>query len=271
MTKVWIGVVALAAACGGESTLAVDAGHDASMGVDAGDAAVERDGGVDAGADGGVDGGRDAGRDGGEDGGEDVGPDAGDGGPTTAVDLDFEGEIPDFVTHVSCDETPSEGYEPLGPEGNRFGPTFLRCLTGGTITITLEDLPAHSVIDLDFLFAAIDSLDGEGTFPAGDFFRIDLDGTTIFRESFANALPDQIQTYEPPVPEIVLARRVDLGFSGPGGFYTDSAYDMSLDPTFDGLAHTASTAVLVFTLEGEGVQSLEDESWAIDNLRVRLR
>lgn len=46
---------------------------------------------------------------------------------------------------------------------------------------------------------------------------------------------------------------------------------MSLDPTFDGLAHSASTAVLVFTLEGEGVQSLEDESWAIDNLRVRLR
>lgn len=267
MTKVWIGVMALAAACGGESTLVVDAGHDASMGVDAGDASVERDGGVDGGADGGVDGGHDAGLDG----GEDAGPDAADGGPTTAVDLDFEGEIPDFVTHVSCDETPSEGYEPLGPAGNRFGPTFLRCLTGGTITITLEDLPAHSVIDLDFLFAAIDSLDGEGTFPAGDFFRIDLDGTTIFRESFANALPDQIQTYEPPVPEIVLARRVDLGFSGPGGFYTDSAYDMSLDPTFDGLAHTASTAVLVFTLEGEGVQSLEDESWAIDNLRVRLR
>ncbi len=144
----------------------------------------------------------------------------------------------------------------------------MRCETGQTITITLEDLPPHDTLSLDFLFAAIDSLDGEGTPPAGDFFRIDLDGTTIFREAFANARPTQIQTYEPPVPEIVLARRQDLGFSGPGGFYTDSAYDMSLDPQFDNLAHTASTAVFEFSLEGAGVQSLNDESWAIDNVRV---
>ncbi len=167
--------------------------------------------------------------------------------------------------------SPSEGYEPLGATGNQFGPTFLRSLTGNTITVTLAGLPPHATLSMDFLFAAIDSLDGEGTFPAGDYFRIDLDGTTIFRESFANALPEQIQTYDPPVPEIVLARHVDLGFSGPGGYYTASAYDMSLDPTFDGLPHTASTAVILFTLEGEGVQSLEDESWAIDNLRVTAR
>jgi hypothetical protein len=28
--------------------------------------------------------------------------------------------------------------------------------------------------------------------------------------------------------------------------------------------------VLVFTLEGEGVQSIDDESWAIDNIRVTV-
>lgn len=141
---------------------------------------------------------------------------------------------------------------------------------GGVITITLEDLPPHSTVDVDLLFAAIDSLDGEGSFPAGDFFRVDLDGNTVFREAFANAVDGQIQTYEPPTPEIVLARRVDLGFAGPGSFFTDSAYDLSLDPTFHGLPHTGTTAVLVFTLEGAGVQSIDDESWAIDNVRVRL-
>jgi hypothetical protein len=61
---------------------------------------------------------------------------------------------------------------------------------------------------------------------------------------------------------------VDLGFGGPGGYYTDSAYDFGLDPQFQNWPHTASSAVFVFTLEGEGVQTIDDESWAIDNLRV---
>lgn len=61
---------------------------------------------------------------------------------------------------------------------------------------------------------------------------------------------------------------MDLGFGGPGGYYTDSAYDFGLDPQFQNWPHTASSAVFVFTLEGEGVQTIDDESWAIDNLRV---
>jgi hypothetical protein len=120
------------------------------------------------------------------------------------------------------------------------------------------------------LFAAIDSLDGTGTFPAGDFFKITVDGVEVFRESFANATVDQIQSYDPPAAA-VLARRIDLGFSGPGGFYTDSAYDFGQDPSLPGLPHTAASATLVFTLEGEGVQDITDESWALDNLRVTVQ
>jgi hypothetical protein len=119
------------------------------------------------------------------------------------------------------------------------------------------------------LFAAIDSLDGEGTFPAGDYFKITLDGEAVFRESFANAIVSQIQSYNPPA-EVILARHVDLGFGGPGGYYTDSAYDFGLDPKLQNLPHTATSAVLVFTLEGEGVQTIDDESWAIDNIRVTV-
>ena len=195
-----------------------------------------------------------------------------DGSGTTVPDalvaeIDFEAELPSFIEVSTCALTPSQGFEPLGPEGNRFGPTFIRCQTGQAVAVTLTDLPPHTAVSIDFLFAAIDSLDGEGTFPSGDFFRIDVDSVPIFREAFSNALESQIQTYVPPVPEIVLARRVELGFNS-GGFFTDSAYDMSLDPVFDRIPHTASTLTIAFLLEGEGVQSIDDESWAIDNLRV---
>ena len=120
---------------------------------------------------------------------------------------------------------------------------------------------------MQFLFAAIDSLDGTGTFPSGDYFRIDIDGVNRFRESFANALDSQVQSYVPPTG-VELARKADLGFGGPGGFYRDSAYDLGADPTFQQFAHTGSSVTIDFWMEGVGLQSLDDESWAMDNLRV---
>lgn len=195
------------------------------------------------------------------------------GAPSDSVlDLGFDDSntLPANVDPGTAVLTPSQGYEPLGPEGNKFGSTFLRGPTGTVITVTLSDLPPHETLSLGLLFAAIDSLDGEGTFPAGDYFKITLDGVIIFRESFANAIVSQVQSYDPPA-EAVLARHQDLGFQGPGGYYTDSAYDFGLDPSLQNLAHTASTATLKFELEGEGVQSIDDESWAIDNVRVTAR
>ena len=175
--------------------------------------------------------------------------------------------LPPEIAPGDCALTPSEGYAPLGPDGNKFGPTFLRCTTSNTFTLSLTELPAHTSLDIGFLFAAIDSLDGTGAFPAGDFFSVYVDDRLVFQESFANATPSQIQSYNPP-PGVELARRVDLGFSGPGGFYTDSAYNFGADPVFAGIPHVGPTAVLKFTLTGGGVQGLSDESWAIDNLRV---
>jgi len=99
------------------------------------------------------------------------------------------------------------------------------------VTLSLTGLQEHTAINLGFLFAAIDSLDGTGSFPSGDYFKVTLDGKTIFRESFANATTSQIQSYVPP-PGVQLARYKDLGFSGPGSYYTDSAYDMNSDPVF---------------------------------------
>lgn len=190
--------------------------------------------------------------------------------PITVFSTDFNGTtLPTEISPGTATLTGVQGYAGLGPTGNQFGGNFLRSATGNTVTLTLNGLPAHDTISLAFLFAAIDSLDGTGTFPSGDFFKIVFDGVTLFSESFANALPSQVQSYNPPAG-VTLARRVDLGFSGPGGFHTDSAYNFGADPVFANFAHTASSATIDFFIFGPGNQSLNDESWAMDNLSVSV-
>jgi len=189
--------------------------------------------------------------------------------PVEVFFSDFNGALPTEIAPGSATLTGVQGYAGLGPTGNQFSGNFLRSATGNTITLSLTGLPVHDTISLGFLFAAIDSLDGTGTFPSGDFFKIVFDGVTLFSESFANALPDQIQSYVSPAG-VELARHVDLGFSGPGGFYTDSAYNLGADPRFANFAHTGSTATIEFFIFGPGNQSLDDESWAMDNLRVSV-
>ena len=162
-----------------------------------------------------------------------------------------------------------QGYAGLGHPGNQFGGTFLRSPTGNVVTLTLSNLPAHDAVSVRFLFAAIDSLDGTGTFPEGDFLRVEVDGALVFRESFANALPNQDMSYVPP-PGVELARRLDLGFTQ-GTYYLDSAYDLGLDPVFHDIPHTGSTMSITWQIEGPGIQDLADESWAMDRLEVSVR
>jgi len=191
------------------------------------------------------------------------------GAQTVVFETDFDTDLPPQIAPDTALRTGVQGYAGLGQSGNQFGGQFLRSATGNVVTLTLAGLPPHTTLSLDFLFAAIDSLDGTGVNPPeGDFFRVELDGVLVFRESFANALESQIQSYEPPEGG-ELARRENLGFSF-GSFYLDSAYDMSIDPVFDALPHTAPTAVFTFQIEGPGIQDLSDESWAFDNLRVSV-
>ncbi len=187
----------------------------------------------------------------------------------TVFSCDFENGLPAEINAGAATITGVQGYAGLGPTGNQFAGSFLRSETGNTVTLTLSNLPPHNVLHLDFLFAAIDSLDGAGAYPQGDYFRIDVDSQTVFREAFANALPSQTQTYVSQ-PGVELARHVDLGFSGPGSFYTDSAYYLGGDPFFGSIAHSASTLTVAFVIEGPGIQPLNDESWGIDNLEVHL-
>ena len=180
---------------------------------------------------------------------------------------DFESSPPAALNPGTALLTGVQGYAGLGPAGNVFGGQFLRSATANKVTLTLAGLPTHDALSVQFLFAAIDSLDGTGSFPSGDYFRIDIDGVTRFRESFANATDSQVQSYAAPAG-VELARKLDLGFGGPGGFYRDSAYDLGADPAFQQFAHSGSGVTIEFWMEGVGLQSLDDESWAMDNLRV---
>ena len=189
--------------------------------------------------------------------------------PTVVFQTDFDGLLPTEISPGTATLTGVQGYAGLGPAGNQFGGNFLRSETGNTVRLQLKNLPSHNTISLEFLFAAIDSLDGTGTFPAGDFFKIVFDGATLFSESFANATLSQIQSYVPPAG-VELARHVNLGFSGPGSFYTDSAYNLGADPLFSNFAHSASSATIEFFIFGPGNQDINDESWAMDNLRVSV-
>jgi hypothetical protein len=181
----------------------------------------------------------------------------------------FDSSLPAEIAPGTALLSGVQGFAGLGPAGNQFGGNFLRSETGNTVSLTLNNLPAHNSVGIGFLFAAIDSLDGTGNFPSGDFLRINIDGNTVFRESFANALAGQIQSYVPP-SGVELARRLDLGFGGPGGYHTDSAYNLGADPRFSSFAHSASTLTLSLLIEGEGIQNLSDESWAMDNLRIEV-
>ncbi len=181
----------------------------------------------------------------------------------------FEGAMPPEITPGTAALTPVQGYAGLGAPGNAFAGSFLRSPTANVVKLQLTGLPAHTSVNVGFLLAAIDSLDGQGSYPSGDYFHVKLDGVTIFRESLANALVSQIQTYV-PAPGAQLARWQNLGFNGPGGYYTDSAYDFSVEPRMRDIPHTASTLTLEWIIEGVGAQSLSDESWAMENLKVEL-
>lgn len=186
----------------------------------------------------------------------------------TVFSTDFNGSLAAEISSGTATLTGVQGFAGLGPTGNQFGGNFLRSETGNIVSLNLTNLPTHDTISLKFLFAAIDSLDGTGTFPQGDFFKIVFDGNTLFSESFANAQSSQIQSYTSPA-NVELARHQELGFTS-GSFYSDSAYNLGADPLFSDFAHTSTSALIQFFIFGPGNQDLNDESWAMDNLEVSV-
>ncbi len=144
----------------------------------------------------------------------------------------------------------------VNSEGYGLG-NFIARGGNGTYTLNLFGIGAHNALSVSFDLAIIDSWDGDtrvgGTAPGPDVFMV-ADGSTLFSESFDNFdLNDDSFTGAPILgPE-------QLGFNLT---WPDSLYNIEL--TF---AHT--TDFLTLTWSADALQSLADESWAIDNLIIR--
>ncbi|MEI6527966.1 MAG: cadherin repeat domain-containing protein, partial [Planctomycetota bacterium] len=155
-----------------------------------------------------------------------------------------------------------QGYQGLGPSGNTFNANFLK--SSDSATLTLSNLPQHDAIDIGFLLAIIDSWDGSGNWPSGDYFNVLVDGAPFFRDTFS-AFNLSNQSYSPPSGAL-LSFGTQLGFSG----WADSAYDMNKEPRLQRVPHSASTLTITWSANGPGWEGTDNESWAIDNLKLTL-
>lgn len=170
-----------------------------------------------------------------------------------------------FSTNVNgglSGEMSIEGVQ--GYAGDGFQGDFLRNTASGdpaTATIlTLHDLPTHNAIDINFLFAMIDSWDGgtsiEGNPYAPDFFNVEMDGVNVLRIS-SNYQGEKLGTLS------------DRGFTTDG--YEDQAFDMSSESALE-IKHSSSDLTIEFFADGAGWQGRRnDESWAIEDLNVKVK
>lgn len=166
----------------------------------------------------------------------------------------------------------SGGYGALG-----FGNQMFRNWDAGNpapSTVVSFSANAAAAATLQFDLAVIDSWDGNASIPGGccntDLFSVKLDGQTVFSADFNNVWsfipgwggPDT-QTF--PRDGRQLAGPVaDLAGEWNGSLGYDSAYRLTV--ALGTLAPGAHT--LEFHAGGDGWQAFQDESFAIDNLRV---
>lgn len=183
---------------------------------------------------------------------------------------DFEAGIPAQLTGAGVRTETAQGLAGLGAPGNQFGGNVLRYHTQTLheTTLTLTDLPPHTHVSLSFLLALIDSWDGT------ELMEVLVDGQLLFSHWFQLATGDA-SSYAAPAGAL-LSSGTNLGWSAGSYYGRDRAYDLSLEPAFSGIPHTASTLTVTWRLgavSGGAAQNWQggtDESWAIDNLTVTV-
>lgn len=147
------------------------------------------------------------------------------------------------------------------------GLSFLRNDTAGnpasSSILTLNALPSHTSLDIGFLFAAIDSWDGNQPGVGPDRFQVLVDGLSYFDYSFVSpgfGFPTDVPTTD----------AIGSGSLGFNGGWFDAVYDFTAFNDLLNIPHTDSSAVIEFRTYGAGWQAGDDESWAIDNVRVAV-
>jgi PEP-CTERM motif-containing protein len=136
--------------------------------------------------------------------------------------------------------------------GNYLGNYYL---ASGS-TLTLNGLPAHSLLSLEFDLYLFSTWDGENLTWGPDY--ISLSGDVTFSETFTNHQPEG-QSY-PGSPDETY---------GAAGAYQTQVY-RGLDPTGFGDEFLVSHNAGIFTVTFGGPTTQSDEWWGIDNVRVSV-
>ena len=155
-----------------------------------------------------------------------------------------------------------QGFEGRGNRGNIFSNQFLRNQARGNpsdpTTLTLENLPPHQSLGLDFLLGIIDSWDSD------ERFTITLDDVEIFGETFRNI--GNGGSFGHPAGSLIF-RDENIGFNIDQSAL-DAGYEMGKVPSLKNIPHTSSSATIRWFVTGDGWQTGSEKSWAIDNLKV---
>lgn len=182
----------------------------------------------------------------------------------------FEAGVPAEIEAPGSVLAGVAGWAGLGAPGGAFGGSFLRYTSVPLhdTRLVLRNLPPHSTVSLGFLLAVIDSWDGT------ELLQVRVDGALLFDHWFQLATGDA-SSYAAPAGAL-LSSGTNLGFSAGSWYGRDRAYDLGLEPAFRDLPHAADSLVVTWSLgaiSGPAAsqwQGGDDESWAIDEVRVWL-
>jgi hypothetical protein len=169
---------------------------------------------------------------------------------------------------VTNAETPKRGRRFLGEFGGPRVDPGAHTMVQQTVQLGLKDLPPHKTVTVEFDLLVLKSWDGNSPWYGRDRLRLRADGGPYLLDtSFSNNPKTEkegtFQDYprKGSAPHSGAVSGGTLGYT----FFGDSIYHFAF--TF---AHDAKTLALDFSsdlFEGKGI---EDESWGLDNVRVRL-
>lgn len=162
---------------------------------------------------------------------------------------DFEGSVPSEWSSTSVSTTPSGGRRFLGRFGN------------DAVTLSLSNLPTHDRIEVEFDLFVIRTWDGNDTTNGPDYWELRVDGVRRFQTTFNNhtdgtqSYPDEYWSSNPAYTGAV--ERGTLGYDPDAVYHIKKSFE-----------HTVDTLQLEFS--ARNLESLSNESWGLDNVRVRL-
>ena len=182
---------------------------------------------------------------------------------------------------------PGDWSKPIIKEPD-CGENFLGEFSNETVTLSLDNLPQHSQVTVEFDVVIIRSWDGNqitndslteeqqqqmaalGVEVVGpDVWSMSADGQNLITTTFSNWDAYGFHQAYPGVfpggdyPARTGARAINSRCYIYAGYSQDSIYHMRYS-----IPHSASTIELDFT--ASGLQPIDDESWGLDNISVRL-